>query len=129
MNHTYCLICSYKNLYSVSTPPFCQGCGKPLNRTGVALKADSSRKRGGESDDEDDDDFSGETFNPKSLAKDWFVEKDSFRRPTFEDLINNPVERRETMPRPESDAGLNGAELLKQIRNECSRSRDTKEVK
>lgn len=125
MNQTYCLICSYKNLYSVSIPPFCQGCGNPLNRVGSATKTSVNRKI--EVDDEDDDNPVGE-FDTEKLSKAWIAEKDNFRRPTFRDLINSPCQRGDRTPRPESDAGLNGMDLLKQIRQECSRSREAKEV-
>ena len=129
MNQTYCLICSYKNLYSVSLPPFCQGCGKPLNRAGsIAKTTKTSISRKIEVDDDDDEDDHVGEFDTEKLSRAWVAEKDNFRRPTFEDLISAPCERGDRTPRPESDAGINGNDLLKQIRSECARSRDTKEV-
>lgn len=129
MNQTYCLICSYKNLYSVSIPPFCQGCGNPLNRAGSATKATkASVSRKIEVDDEDDDDDPVGEFDTEKLSKAWVAEKDNFRRPTFEDLINAPCQRGDRTPRPESDAGLSGMDLLKQVRQECARSKEVKEV-
>lgn len=121
MNSEYCMQCGHKAEFRLSKPLFCPSCGSPFNRSSASV----SKKI--EVDEDDDNDFSGE-FDTKKLSKAWVAEKDNFRRPTFEDLINAPCQRSERIPRPESDAGLSGMDLLKQIRQECARSKSTKEV-
>lgn len=125
MNSEYCIKCGHKAEFRVSKPSFCPSCGGPFNRS-----SSSASKKVVEFDDEEDedDDDSVGGFDTKKLSKAWVAEKDNFRRPTFEDLINAPCQRSERVPRPESDGGLSGMDLLKQIRQECARSKNTKEV-
>lgn len=123
MNSEYCMQCGHKAEFKVSKPSFCPSCGAPFNRAGGT----SISKRVETDDDDDDDDHAGE-FDTEKLSEGWVAVKDDFRRPTFEDLINSPAKRSDRTSRPESDAGLSGQELLKQIRQECSRTKSSKEV-
>ena len=125
MNSEYCMQCSHKAEFKVSKPSFCPSCGSPFNRSGGIS---SSRNSQVDDDDYDDVDDSAGEFDTKKLSKAWVAEKDDFRRPTFEDLINAPCQRGDRTPRPESDAGLNGMDLLKQIRQECARPKEASEV-
>ena len=117
--------CGAKNEFQVKKPLFCGGCGKPLNRADSATASNSVKRLAVVEDD--DDDISGD-FDTQKLSRAWVAETDNFSRPTFGDLLNNPVQRTERMPRPESDAGLGGDDLLKKIRSECARPKDTKEI-
>jgi len=127
MNSEYCMQCSHKAEFKVSKPSFCPSCGSPFNRSG-GISSSKKVKVDHDDDDDDDEDYSAGEFDTKKLSKAWGAERDDFRRPTFEDLINAPCQRGDRTPRPESDAGLNGMDLLKQIRQECARPKEAREV-
>ena len=53
MAFTYCKSCGYKNMYTLSAPKFCGGCGSELSGSGVAKASKPERapaERGGVED-------------------------------------------------------------------------------
>jgi len=120
--------CGHKATFQVTRPNFCPNCSVAFNRAPSVSTAEVVRQNATVDDDEDDDDLILGEFDKEKLSRAWVAESDNYTRPTFGDLINNPVQRSERTPRPESEAGLSGNDLLKKIRTECARPKAPREV-
>jgi hypothetical protein len=92
MAFTYCKSCGYKNMYTLSVPKFCGGCGKELGEMSSAKKIPLGRSPEPVEDDFDPDGL--DVFSvPKITKLSYSIEHDSSNKMKLEDLI--PLEELE----------------------------------
>ena len=105
MAFTYCPKCGFKNLYSITPPNFCGGCGESIGsslaKKKIKPRAVNKRNRTSEQDDSDDPDGSDVYEVPEinSLAytiehdKNTFDLKDMLPEPSLEEEIESPKQK------------------------------------
>jgi hypothetical protein len=122
MNKEFCIQCGFKNVFEVSRPKFCAGCGKPFNTTTKVNSAEKKVIRSHNQEDDFDEEFNLDDIDISKLKKS--ISYEGFNKNlTLDDLWSNPAPRdgfkRDGFLGPEGD------ELLAQIRKECSTSKVT----
>ena len=107
MAFTYCRSCGYKNMYSLTVPKFCGGCGSELSELSDS-KASVLKKPQKEKENMEDFDPDGlDIFSiPKITKLSYSIEHSPSNKMNLEDLV--PLEALE-----EFDEELNGGEKTK----------------
>jgi len=107
MAFTYCRSCGYKNMYSLSEPKFCGGCGNELSGSRSARASVPKKSKEKRVDIEDFDPDGLDIFNiPKITKLSYSIEHSPSNKMSLEDLV--PLEALE-----EFDEELNGGEKTK----------------
>jgi hypothetical protein len=120
MNKEFCIQCGHKNMFEVSRPKFCAGCGSPFNTSAKTAPA----KKVSQSDFDDNEDESV-AFNQIDLSKlrNSIAYEGANNKVKLDDLWSNPAPRENIERRGFS--GPDGQELLNQTEKECSTSKFT----
>ncbi len=125
MNKEFCIQCGHKNMFEVSRPKFCAGCGSPFNTSAKAAPAKkiSEAKLRNHFDDEEEQDYV--PFNQIDLSKlrNSIAYEGVNNKVKLDDLWSNPAPR-EDFERKGFN-GPEGQELLNQTERECSTSKFT----
>ncbi len=104
MAFTYCRSCGYKNMYSLTSPKFCGGCGNELSESSGAKASVLKKLPKQRVDIEDFDPDCLDIFNvPKITKLSYSIEHSPSNKMNLEDLV--PLESLE-----EFDEELNGGE-------------------
>lgn len=118
MNKEFCINCGHKNVFEVSKPKFCAGCGTPFNTSSVA-----SFKR---EEVEEDSVSPLESLDMEKLRASIIAES-SKEKKSLDDLWRSPAPRDPNMHRsPSSDPS--GKEIIKQTMNDCAPVKAAKEI-
>lgn len=113
MNHEFCMQCGHKNLFEVSRPKFCAGCGSLLNR----INSSNAKTVKIIEEEEENSDFDVSSINIEKLRKDVMI--DTFaKKVSLDDLWKAPAPHDDSK-RPEF-SGPEGKQLLKQIQEDCA---------
>ena len=121
MNHEFCMECGHKNLFEVSRPKFCAGCGNGLNSTAKA----SVKKTSSVQEEDKGDGFDAGSLDLDKLRRQISIEGSS-RKVSLDDLWSAPAPNDGIMRAASSS--LDGKELLKSIREECAPIHSAKEI-
>lgn len=124
MNKEFCFQCGHKNMFEVSRPKFCAGCGIPFNtsvKTAPAKKVSQAKSENHFDDDEDE----SVSFSQIDLSKlrNSIAYEGVNNKVKLDDLWSNPAPR-EDFERKGFN-GPDGQELLSQTERECSTSKFT----
>lgn len=120
MNKEFCINCGHKNVFEVSKPKFCAGCGTPFN-TSMA-----SAPKQNHTQDEEEEYESKLSFDLEKLRAS-IVAETSTSKKTLDDLWKDPAPRDPNLSRlPSNDPS--GTEILKQSMKECARVTVAKEI-
>lgn len=125
MNHEFCMECGHKNLFEVSRPKFCAGCGKGLNSHTSASKIKKTVSREEDEDTDEDGGFDVDSIDINKLRKSISFNVDN-SKVSLDQLWSNPAPN-DGYRRPDSESA-SGAELLKSFVKECAPVRSTKEI-
>jgi hypothetical protein len=117
MNKEFCFECGHKNIFAVNRPKFCAGCGSPFNVVGTST---AKKKAAIVLEDEEDDGPQVGEIDISKLRQSISYEKYQ-NKVTLDDLWSSPAPH-DSHRRPEANAP-EGDDLLKQIRQECSSSK------
>ena len=122
MNKEFCIQCGHKNMFEISKPKFCAGCGSPFNTSAQisAPKKISQAKTLNNFDEEDDVSFSDIDLSKLRNTIAYEVHSSKVK---LDDLWSNPAPRENIERRGFS--GPEGQELLNQTEKECSTSKFT----
>lgn len=123
MNKEFCMSCGSKNVFEVTKPKFCCGCGQPLNTLAVA--SSPVKKKLIREEESEESDFDVESIDIDSLRRQISFEGQA-RKVSLDDLWRAPAPSDGT--RRVGVSGPQGRDLLKQIERECAPSTVTKEV-
>ena len=132
----YCVKCGAGNVFESSRPRFCNGCGSAFNRLDTSESSSSKalKSRVSDDDDEDDDeDYNPLKINKRELAKDWSIDmpKQKIGIGSFQDLAFNQSAPKSNLPpreAPKDVQNLEGAALLKAVRQECAKPKTAREI-
>ena len=127
MNKEFCIQCGHKNMFEVSRPKFCAGCGSPFNTLAKTIPAKkvSEAKSQSRFDDDDNEDEESMSFSQIDLSKlrNSIAYEGQNNKVKLDDLWSNPAPR-ENIERKGFN-GPDGQELLNQTERECSTSKFT----
>lgn len=124
MNKEFCINCGHKNLFEVSKPKFCAGCGKSFN-TSMASSARKPTSRFQE-EEEEEEYFEPNSYDIEKLKASIVAESNSNKK-TLDELWSDPAPRIVGNQRA-SSSDPSGAEILKQTMKDCSRVKAAKEI-
>lgn len=122
MNKEFCIQCGHKNVFEVSRPKFCAGCGTPFNTSSASTLRNAPKV---ERYHEEDDDDESETLSSIDISKlrNTITVEASQNKVSLDDLWRNPSPY-EQFDRPQFN-GPDGEDLIKQIQRECASSKMT----
>ena len=126
MNKEFCIQCGHKNMFEVSKPKFCAGCGSPFNTSAqISAPKKISQAKTLNRFDEDEEDDDGTSFSDIDLSKlrNTIAYESYSNKVKLDDLWSNPAPR-ENIERKGFN-GPDGQELLNQTERECSTSKFT----
>lgn len=123
MNKEFCMSCGQKNVFEVTRPKFCCGCGQPLNTLSVA--STPTQRRIVKDDQEEESDFDIESIDIDRLRKQISYEGQA-RKVSLDDLWKAPAPSDGV--RRVGVSGPQGKDLLAQIKKECSPVTTPKEI-
>lgn len=119
MNREFCFRCGQKNVYEVTKPKFCCGCGELLN---VSLTSASKRKP----EPEEEPEFISGGFDLEKLRASIVAESNKDKK-SLDDLWKNPAPKDPNLYRsPSSDPS--GNEILKKTMAECAQVKVAQEI-
>lgn len=119
MNKEFCINCGAKNLYEISKPKFCAGCGSPFNVSSASV----SRKK---ETPQDEEEFVSGGFDLEKLRAS-IVAESSKDKKSLDDLWKNPAPKDPNIYRsPSSDPS--GTEILKKTMTECAQVKVAQEI-
>jgi hypothetical protein len=121
MNKEFCVICGFKNLFEVTKPKFCAGCGQLLNSS---LSATASHQKTVSPKQEDEREFDLEGLDIDQLRKSIAIESHS-HKVSLNDLWSAPAPR-ENFRRPACGESAEG--ILRKVEKECSTTRVPTEI-
>ena len=117
MNKEFCINCGHKNLFEVSKPKFCAGCGSPFN---------TSSNQSIASEENENEISELKQFDINKLKSSIVFESRSSIK-TLDDLWKDPAPRdNNTFRSPSSDPS--GNEIIKRTMSECSPVKQAKEI-
>lgn len=119
MNHEFCIQCGHKNIYQVTKPKFCAGCGQPFNTT---LVSKSSQR---EVEDDEEPEYVGGKFNIEKLRKTVAAQVEG-NKVSLDDLWKDPQQSSYNPRQASTDP--EGNILLKQIMTECKGVKEPVEI-
>ena len=122
MNKEFCIQCGHKNIFEVSKPRFCAGCGNQFN---TLAKANSPKEISQAKNFSDEEDDGGFMFSEIDFAKlkNTIAYEGVNNKVKLDDLWSNPAPRENIERRAFN--GPEGQELLNQTEKECSTSKFT----
>lgn len=121
MNKEFCINCGHKNLFEVSKPKFCAGCGNPFNTSNASAKMKAKEEI------EDEDDYEGAACYDLEKLKASIVSESFSNKITLDQLWSDPAPRDPNSSRPAS-SDPSGTEILKQTMKECSKVKSAKDI-
>lgn len=121
MNKEFCINCGHKNLFEISKPKFCAGCGNPFN-----VSSASARMRVKE-EIEEEDDFQGAACYDIEKLRGSIVSESASNKTTLDQLWSDPAPRDPNLIR-QGSSDPSGNEILKQTMKECSKVKEAKEI-
>ena len=118
MNKEFCINCGHKNLFEVSKPKFCAGCGSPFNTSSASVS-----RREVEEEEEREGPVS---FDLKKLRAGIMAETQA-SKVSLDDLWKDPAPKDPNSYRaPSNDPS--GKEILRKTMQECSKAKAAKEI-
>lgn len=122
MQHEFCINCGQKNVFEISKPKFCSGCGEPFNTT-VASR--HIRKQEQEQENDDGDGFDVSSIDIDKLRKQIGIESFA-RKVSLDDLWSSPTptdrSRRPAVSSPQGEA------LLQAIKKDCAPTQRARDI-
>lgn len=122
MNKEFCINCGHKNLFEVSKPKFCAGCGTAFN---VLSSRASVNVQAQESEDQEEN-YQPRSFDINKLKKSVVFESKASVR-TLDELWKDPAPRESNSFRAHS-SDPSGREIIKKTMAECSPVKQVKEI-
>ena len=122
MNKEFCINCGHKNLFEISKPKFCAGCGESFNTSAASSPASSSRR----TKEVEEEEYEPASFDIEKLRAS-IVSESSKHLTSLDDLWKDPAPKDPNSYRsPSSDPS--GIEIIKQTMSECSKVKAAKEI-
>lgn len=112
------MACGHKNVFEVSKPKFCAGCGSPFNSS-IASEPDSHTDL--------EDVYTGTSFDIKKLRASIISESKGNNKSTLDQIWSDPAPRSEGSSRSASN-DPSGKEIIHQTMSECSSSKQPKDI-
>jgi predicted RNA-binding Zn-ribbon protein involved in translation (DUF1610 family) len=130
-NSYFCPHCGAKTIYESSIPAYCFSCGQGL-RSASKPVSKASQSHDDDSDD-DDEDYNPLNINKRELAKDWSIDmpQQKIGIGSFQDLAFNQSAPKPKLPpreAPKDVQNLNAKNILKTVRQECSKVKSSREI-
>ena len=115
--------CGQKNVFEVTKPKFCCGCGQPLNT--VSIASTPAKRRIVQEEPEEESDFDLGSIDIDSLRRQISYEGQA-RKVSLDDLWRAPAPNDGV--RRVGVSGPQGKDLLEQIKRECAPVTTPKEI-
>lgn len=116
-NKEFCINCGHKNIFEVSRPKFCAGCGTSFN------VSSSSISNAAGDDDGERESNTPLKINLAELRKSIHAETSKAPKVTLDNLWSDPAPRSEGNYRAGDNSPV-GQELLKQVLQECKANKE-----
>jgi len=122
MNKEFCINCGHKNIFEVTKPKYCAGCGNPFNTSST------SRYKSVEVNEEEyeEEDREVQSFNLEKLKASIIAENNQSKK-TLDDLWKDPAPRENNNQRPFS-SDPSGPEILKRTMSECAKVKSATDI-
>ena len=122
MNKEFCINCGHKNLFEVSKPKFCAGCGVSFNTS----MASTSRKVSSQEEESEEEEYQSASYDIQKLKASIIAESASNKK-TLDELWSDPAPRMVGNQR-EASSDPSGADILKQTMKDCAIVKEAKEI-
>jgi ribosomal protein L37E len=119
MNKEFCINCGHKNVFEVTKPKFCAGCGSPFNTSS------KSTYRAIEVQQEEEE-IENISFDLQKLKASIIAENNNSKR-TLDDLWKDPAPR-DSNSRRSASSDPSGEEILKKTMTECARVKSATDI-
>lgn len=119
MNKQFCIACGHKNLFEISKPKFCAGCGSPFNTSLASVKTVAAEEELAEHNE------SRVSYDLQKL-KNTIISESSANKKTLDDLWKDPAPRSNQGREPSLDPS--GNEIIKKTMNECAMVKKAEEI-
>lgn len=121
MNKEFCINCGHKNIFEVSKPKYCAGCGSPFNTSSA-----SKYKQVEQVEQVEEEQYDSPSFDINKLRASIIAENNQSKK-TLDDLWKDPAPRDQNNRRAFS-SDPSGEEILKRTMTECARVKSATDI-
>lgn len=119
MNHEFCINCGVKNVFEISKPKFCSGCGSPFN---TSFSSSSPKRK-----NDEEEGYIPQSFDLKALRASIVAETNKSKT-SLDDLWSDPAPKDPNGIKRSHSSDPSGAELLKKTMLDCAQVKEAKDI-